>query len=193
MTLNQKRLFTKRQVELKEECITYKESRFLNQYIDVELPYEELRINLSIKDSKIPLFWLGMTGLFGFFFFATFISKILIPETKADWEIIFGLGIAFCIFLVLSYMNWINEAYITTTQGNLALFRTKSNSNEVDNFIKILKSNSKNYVTEKYLDKLAGSEELQNERINWMFEAGFISKQEFEELKKNKNYRQQHI
>jgi hypothetical protein len=36
------------------------------------------------------------------------------------------------------------------------------------------------------LDKLAGSEELHKERVDWMFEAGFISKQEFDELKKQK-------
>ena len=192
MRLNQKRLFTKRQVELKEESFIYKENSILNQFIEAELPYEELRINLSFKHSSVPLFWLGMTGLSGFFFFATFISKILIPETKADWVVISGLGIATLTFSILSYFYWINEIYIATTKGDLALFRTKSKSIEVDSFIKLLKSTSKKYVTEKYLDKLAGSEELQKERIDWMFEAGFISKQEFDELK-NKNYRQQGV
>jgi|GEM_PF-3701200 len=187
MILNQRRFFTKRKIELKEESFAYRENRIFNQFVEFELPYEELRINLSMKQSKFPLFWIGMTGLTGFFFFATFISKILISETKADWEMIFGLGVAFCVSLVLSYVNWINEAYIATTQGNLALFRTRSNSDEVDNFIKKLKSKSKQYVTEKYLENISGPIELQNERIDWMFEAGFISKKEFEDLKEMPN------
>jgi hypothetical protein len=186
MIINQKRLLTKRRIELKDDSFIYKENSFPNQFIEAELPYEELRINLTFKHSRVPLFWLGFTGLFGFFFFATLIPKIFIPETLADWEIIFGFGIGFFVFSFVSYINWINEVYITTTKGDLALFRTKSNSEEVDGFIRVLKSKAKNYVIQKYLDKLKGKQELQNERIDWMFEAGFISGKEFDEIK-NRN------
>lgn len=187
MVIKQKWLLTKRQIVLKEDGFNYEEKSFPNQFVEVELPYEELRINLSYKHSTFPLLWLLLSALFGFFYFATFISKIFIPETLADWQIIFGLGVGFFIFSFLFYINWINEVYIATTKGDLALFRTKSNSIEVDEFIKLLKTKAKNYVTEKYLEKLKGGKELQNERIDWLFEAGFISKKEFDEIKESKN------
>jgi hypothetical protein len=183
MILNQKRLFTKRHIELKNEGFIYTESSFLNQIIEADFPYEELRVNLIYKRSQVPLFWLGMTALWGFFFFAALIPKVFIPETKADWTIIIGLGIATMVFSFLSYFNWINEVHIGTTRGDIALFRSKNNAKEVDEFIKLLRTKARQYVTAKYSAKLKGQKELQEERIGWLFEAGFISENEFEKLK----------
>ncbi len=183
--LNQKKLFTKRKMVLLEEGFIYTENGFLNQFIEAEIPYEELQVNTIYKHSQIPIFWLIITGIFGFFFFILFISKVTIPETKADWSVIIGLGIATTVFSFLSFWNWLNEVYISTAKANFILFRTKANRNEVDSFIKELKLRAKSYVKEKYLNSLKGNLESRIERVDWLYETGFISKAEFEELIEN--------
>ncbi len=182
MKLIQKKLFTKRVIELKEESIFYKEKRILNQFIETEIPYEDLRINRNYKHSRIPIEWLLVTALIGFFFFATLISKSLIPQTKADWEIIIILGIVFFILSFISYSNWINETYIVTINCDLALYRTKSNSKDVDNFILQLNSKAKSHVLEKYMEPFDRNKDDFSERLRWLYENGFILKKEYEKF-----------
>ncbi|RAI89327.1 hypothetical protein [Algoriphagus yeomjeoni] len=185
--INQKKLFTSRKMVLLEEGFTYTENGIFNQFIEAEIPYEELQTNTIYKHSQIPIFWLLMTGMSGFFFFVLFFSKITIPETKADWSIIIGFGIATTAFSFLSFMNWVNEVYISTAKATFILFRTKANQNEVDSFIKELKLLARCYVKEKYLNSLKGDFELRTTRVEWLYETGFISKDEFEELQGKSN------
>jgi hypothetical protein len=189
MILKQKRFFLKRTIELREEGFVFHESNYFRQMKEAEIPYEDLSVNRIYKNSETQVFWLGMSGLTGFFFLATFISKVLVPETKADWEIITLLGFLTLIFSLIFFWTRKNEVYITTVDFIIPICRTVPNESAVNEFVIALRSKAKAYVKNKYLNQLNGDAELRNLRIESLYEQGFITQSEFNDLlvKEEKN------
>jgi hypothetical protein len=187
MRLHQKRFFTTRTLEIKQDGFKYVQTRIFNQKLEIEMPFEDLRITRIFKQSKIPFFSIALSGLFGFYFFVLLISQMFFTETELGWSGITVLGIITAFWVFMSFNFWINEVYIITEPIDLVLFRNKKNKKEVDAFLKIFYAKAKDYVREKYLNQLENSSIFEN--IEWLYGTGYISKSEFEQLKKN--WRQQ--
>jgi hypothetical protein len=182
MRLHQKRFFTTRTLEIKEDGFKYVQIRIFNQQLEIEMPFEDLSITRILKQSKIPFFSIAASGLFGFYFFVLLISEAFITETELGWTGIIVLGIITAFWVFMSFHFWVNEVYIITEPTDLVLFRNKKNKNEVDDFLKEFYAIAKKYVREKYLIQLESDSGFG--KIEWLYSSGYISKSEFEQLKK---------
>ena len=182
--LIQKRGLRRQEFVLENERLVVNQRTILGQFLEAEIPLEDIHINRIVKRSKVEIFFILISILIGFFFFATFISKLTIPETKADWEIIIGLGIGTFISLVLFVLTKKDEIILPTDSYAVALYQKRPSKQEVDNFVNLLKDRVRTYVRNKYLilNKDLDSD-TRVRHLFWMFERGFVSQREFEEIK----------
>src|SRR5688500_16765309 len=97
--LIQKRGLSTKEFILENERLVVNQRTILNQFLEADIPLEDIHINRIVKRSKVEIFFILISILIGFFFLATLISKLTIPETVADWEVITGLGIGTFISL----------------------------------------------------------------------------------------------
>lgn len=182
--LNQKRGLSSKEFILENERLVVYQRSILNQFLEADIPFEDIHINRIIRRSKVDIFFILMSILIGFFFLATLISKITIPETKADWEIITGLGIGTLISLGLFFLTKKDEIILPTDMYSVVLYQKRPSRQDVDYFVNTLKDRVTTYVRNKYLIL---NRDLDNEtrarHLFWMFERGFVSQQEFEEVK----------
>jgi hypothetical protein len=182
--LIQKKGLSRKEFILENERLVVYQRSILNQFLEAEIPFEDIHINRIVKRSKVEIFFILMSILIGFFFFATLISKITIPETKADWEIIIGLGVGTFISLGLFFVAKKDEIILPTDAYSVALYQKRPSRQDVDQFVNILKDRVRTYVRNKYLilNKDLDSE-TRTRHLFWMFERGFVSLQEFKEVK----------
>ncbi|MBL7854885.1 MAG: hypothetical protein JNL17_10835 [Cyclobacteriaceae bacterium] len=182
--LNQKRGLSTKEFILENERLVVYQRSILNQFLEADIPFEDIHINRIIRRSKVDIFFILMSILIGFFFLAALISKITIPETKADWEIITGLGIGTLISLSLFFLTKKDEIILPTDMYSVVLYQKRPSRQDVDYFVNTLKDRVTTYVRNKYLIL---NRDLDNEtrarHLFWMFERGFVSQQEFEEVK----------
>lgn len=182
--LIQKRGLRKQEFILENERLVVNQRTILGQFLEADIPLEDIHINRIVKRSKVEIFFILMSILISFFFFATLISKLTIPETKADWEIITGLGIGTFISLTLFVVTKKDEIILPTDTYAVALYQKRPSKQDVDNFVSALKDRVRTYVRNKYLIL---NRDLDNEtrarHLFWMFERGFVSQKEFEEIK----------
>jgi hypothetical protein len=182
--LIQKRGLRRQEFVLENERLVVNQRTILGQFLEADVPLEDIHINRIVKRSKVELFFILISILIGFFFFATLISKLTIPQTKADWEIISGLGIGTFISLTLFVLTKKDEIILPTDTYSVALYQKRPSKQEVDKFVNLLKDRVRTYVRNKYLIL---NKDLDNEtrarHLFWMFERGFVSQKEFEETK----------
>jgi hypothetical protein len=182
--LIQKRGLRRHEFILENERLVVSQRTILGQFLEADIPLEDIHINRIVKRSKVELFFILTSILIGFFFLATLISKLTVPETKADWELIIGLGIGTFVSLTLFLLTKKDEIIIPTDAYSVALYQKRPSKQDVDNFINLLKDRVKTYVRNKYLilnKDLDGDTRARH--LFWMFERGFVSQKEFEEIK----------
>jgi hypothetical protein len=182
--LIQKRGLRRHEFILENERLVVSQRTILGQFLEADIPLEDIHINRIVKRSKVELFFILTSILIGFFFLATLISKLTVPETKADWELIIGLGIGTFVSLTLFLLTKKDEIIIPTDAYSVALYQKRPSKQDVDNFVNLLKDRVKTYVRNKYLilnKDLDGDTRARH--LFWMFERGFVSQKEFEEIK----------
>ncbi len=182
--LIQKRGLRRHEFILENERLVVSQRTILGQFLEADIPLEDIHINRIVKRSKVELFFILTSILIGFFFLATLISKLTVPVTKADWELIIGLGIGTFVSLTLFLLTKKDEIIIPTDAYSVALYQKRPSKQDVDNFVNLLKDRVKTYVRNKYLilnKDLDGDTRARH--LFWMFERGFVSQKEFEEIK----------
>ncbi|HEY9006790.1 MAG TPA: hypothetical protein VIM75_11680, partial [Ohtaekwangia sp.] len=93
-------------------------------------------------------------------------------------------GIGTLISLTLFILTKKDEIILPTDAYAVSLYQKRPSRQEVDNFVNVLKDRVRTYVRNKYLIL---NKDLDNEtrakHLFWMFERGFVSQKEFEEIK----------
>jgi hypothetical protein len=182
--LIQKRGLRRQEFILENERLVVNQRTILGQFLEADIPLEDIHINRIVKRSKVEIFFILISILIGFFFLATLISKLIVPETKADWEVITGLGIGTFISLTLFILTKRDEIIVPTDAYAVALYQKRPSRQEVDNFVNLLKDRVRTYVRNKYLILNKDlDDETRARHLFWMFERGFVSQKEFEEIK----------
>ena len=182
--LIQKRGLRRHEFILENERLVVNQRTILGQFLEADIPLEDIHINRIVKRSKVELFFILTSILIGFFFLATLISKLTVPETKADWEVIIGLGIGTFISLTLFLLTKKDEIIIPTDAYSVAVYQKRPSKQDVDNFVNLLKDRVKTYVRNKYLILNKDLDvDTRARHLFWMFERGFVSQKEFEEIK----------
>ena len=182
--LIQKSGLGKKEFILENERLIVNQMTILKQFLEADIPLEDIHINRIVKRSKVEIFFLLFSILVGFFFFATLISKLTIPDTRADWEVIFYFGIATFISLTLFFLTKKDEIILPTDAYSVTIYQKRPSKQDVDKFISALKDRVKTYVRNKYLIL---NYDLDNDtrarHLFWLFERGFVSQEEFEKIK----------
>ena len=182
--LIQKRGLSKKEFILENERLIVNQRTILNQFLEADIPFEDIHINRIVKRSKFEIFFLLFSILVGFFLFATLISKLTIPQTVADWDVIGYFGIGTFVSLSLFFVTKKDEIILPTDAYSVTLYQKRPSKQEVDRFISTLKDKVKTYVRNKYLilnNDL--DDDTRARHLFWMFERGFVSQEEFEKIK----------
>ena len=182
--LIQKRGLRRHEFILMNERLVVNQKTILGQFLEADIPLEDIHINRIVKRSKVEIFFLLISVLIGFFFFATLISKLIIPETRADWEVITGLGIGTFISLTVFFLTKKDEIILPTDAYSVALYQKRPSRREVDHFVNLITDRVRTYVRNKYLILNKDLDhETRARHLFWMFERGFLSQNKFEEIK----------
>ncbi|MEO8515175.1 MAG: hypothetical protein ABI426_00440 [Flavobacterium sp.] len=184
--LKQKRLFHKREFEILESKLYYREKTIGKSDSDVKIPFEELSSHKSIRTtSSVVYLWCFLGAFFlGLIAFSSRNDKDTDPDT---WIVFALLGFA---ALIAFFINQENSWKIKVTNGTFVfLYKNKPNEKEVNEFIDNLFLARNKYLRETYMkfDRNLNYEDLYKD-LKWLRYVEAITKEEFDdkydELKK---------
>jgi hypothetical protein len=179
-TLKQNRFFHKREFEILESKLSYKEIIPGKSNLEALIPFEDLSNNKASHENSNILFII----LSAFIYFLAFISFISRNDKDYDPDIWKFFSLIATVLLVIFLINKEKSWKIKIPKNNTVVFIYKKNPNEqvVNEFIENIFTSRDKYLRENYmyLDKNL-SYENQYENLKWLWRVEAISKQEFDE------------
>ena len=179
-TLKQNRFFHKREFEILESKLSYKEIIPGKSNLEALIPFEDLSNNKASHENSNILFIIFSV----FIYFLAFISFISRNDKDCDPDIWKFFSLIATVLLVIFLINKEKSWKIKIPKNNTAVFIYKKIPNEqvVNEFIENIFSSRDKYLRENYmyLDKNL-SYENQYENLKWLWRVEAISKQEFDE------------
>lgn len=177
-TLVQKKLFHKREFEIIESKLRFKESRFGNEN-EIYIPFENILGNKNTFKKAEPLFI-----LVGLFFSLLTILVIVWYYEDHDVEIgaPFIWGSISLLFFYLSYKTKENSWRIGLINNeSIMMFKNNPNEDDVERFFKSLIEKRNKYLLSNYgfLDKNL-SYERQFNNLEWLRLRNVLTLEEFE-------------
>ena len=179
--LDQKYLFHKIRIDLKDNGILYTYGNVLNTE-QLFIDYEEIlfwNITRQVKTDKFNLFvciasaLVMLKSIMGVYDNPNGIYKGLLPVS----------ALFFIVFLIVTLVGRVKYVYIDTVNGG-AIKLLNRNKPTLDVFLEELTIRTKNYLREKYTDIESDlSKEAQLENLFWLKKIKIISKQEYDNLK----------
>jgi len=177
LELHQKRFFTKRRIEIKENKVFYKSSK-LNDESEVNVPFEELT---NFKESHIiSNFYVLLASVFLLLF--SLVSIISRNDKDSDPRVWKCLTISFLISSFVYYVTRENLWKIKVQNDTyLFVYKNIPNKNEVNNFIQLLFEQRDQYLKETYSELNRNvSYEAQLNNLQWLKKVEAINKAEYE-------------
>ena len=177
LELHQKRFFTKRRIEIKENKVFYKSSKLSNES-EVNVPFEELT---NFKESHIiSNFYVLLASVFLLLF--SLVSIISRNDKDSDPRVWKCLTISFLISSFVYYVTRENLWKIKVQNGTyLFVYKNIPNKNEVNNFIQLLFEQRDQYLKETYSELNRNvSYEAQLNNLQWLKKVEAINKAEYE-------------
>jgi len=177
LELHQKRFFTKRRIEIKENKVFYKSSKLSNES-EVNVPFEELT---NFKESHIiSNFYVLLASVFLLLF--SLVSIITRNDKDSDPRVWKCLTISFLISSFVYYVTRENLWKIKVQNGTyLFVYKNIPNKNEVNNFIQLLFEQRDQYLKETYSELNRNvSYEAQLNNLQWLKKVEAINKAEYE-------------
>lgn len=179
--LEQKYLFHKIRVDLKESGILYTYGNVFNTK-QLFIDYEEIlfwKITKQVKTDKFNLFVCIASGVM--------MLKSIMGVYDNPYGIYKGLlpffAIFFIVFLVITLLGRVKYVFIETADGG-AIKLLNRNNPILDSFLDQLATQAKTYLREKYIDiDIDLSKEAQLENLFWLKKIKVISKQEYDKFK----------
>lgn len=179
-TLKQKRFFHKREFEILESKLSYKEIITGKSNFEALIPFEDLSNNKSSHENSSVLFIVFSV----FLYFIAIISFISRDEKDFNPDVWKFFTITATVLLALFFINKEKSWKIKIPKNNTYVFIYKKNPSEhvVNVFIEDIFTARDNYLRENYmyLDRNL-SYENQYENLKWLWRIEAISKQEFDE------------
>ncbi|PVX45960.1 hypothetical protein C8C85_1771 [Flavobacterium sp. 103] len=179
-TLKQNRFFHKREFEILESKLSYKEIIPGKSNLEALIPFEDLSNNKASHENSNILFIIFSV----FIYFLAFISFISRNDKDYDPDIWKFFSLIATVLLVIFLINKEKSWKIKIPKNNTAVFIYKKIPNEqvVNEFIENIFTSRDKYLRENYmyLDKNL-SYENQYENLKWLWRVEAISKQEFDE------------
>jgi len=179
--LDQKYLFHKIRIDLKDNGILYTYGNILNTK-QLFIAYEEIsfwNITRQVKTDNFNLFvciasaLVMLKSMMGVYDNPNGIYKGLLPVS----------AIFFIVFLIVTLLGRIKYVFIDTANGG-AIKLLNRNKQTVNVFLEELTSRTKNYLREKYTDIDRDlSKEAQLENLFWLKKIKIISRQEYDKFK----------
>lgn len=179
--LDQKYLFYKIRIDLKDNGVLYTYGNILNTK-QVFIAYEEIlfwNITRQVKTDYFNFFvciasaLVMLKSMMGIYDNPNGIYRGLLPVC----------AIFFIVFLIVTLLGRIKYVFIDTANGG-AIKLLNRNKQTVDAFLEELTSRTKNYLREKYTDIDSDlSKEAQLENLFWLKKIKIISKQEYDKFK----------
>lgn len=184
MILKQKKLFNKKEFEIKEDCLSIK-TKNLTTSSEVSIPFEEIDVSNIVRSKSTDNVMLIITGIFFFFF----VINVFNPENYKDGDDPFGVFVFLFLVTVIcgliTYIKTKNISLIPTASGRfIEVINNNPSKSEQENFLDFLKNEVRTYLKLK-LSKIDYDLPKEPQLINfsWLREMKLISEFEYEELK----------
>ena len=182
--LIQRRVFSKKEFQLKKNSVFVKDKTW-REYLEYEIPLDQLGLRLFTKQDKGPLLGLVFFGLMTVAMGYVVVEAVLLEEGTNKIGLSIALFLFMLLFSVIALLSIKNTLiYLVGGEQALAFFHNSPSKEEVNQFIDYVIGAKKEKLKSQILKSAFDMpEEYFESQLEWLIDNDIIDEGEFDTLK----------